>query len=724
MSLGNTSGQLAARRKARLSRVLTLLALGIVPVTSWAQTNADAQALDTVTVMGAIPTYGDTPPPPYAGGQVAAGGRLGLLGEKDAMDVPFNVISYTSELIENQQSQTLGDTLQNDASVSVGQGYGIYGEAFKVRGFNLTGDDVAYGGLYGVLPRQIINSDLAERIEVFKGASAFTSGIPIGGSGGIGGTINIEPKHAGDEPMLKLSSGYRSDSYGEVGVDASQRFGDQQEWGARVSAVRGRGDTAIDNESQRDTSVVLGLDYRGERGRVLFDFGHQKFTLDGGRSSVRTNVATRVPAVPDSSLNYTPSFGGTDLETNFGMVRGEYDLTDAWTAFAAVGGNRTLEGIVSATPRLLDDVGNASVSDFETRNHIDNFASQAGLRGYIVTGPVSHDVTFGYSSAYRNFDTDWSSLAAGTTNIYDPVDLSRPDGVPFGGGSVTRTRSQGVTLSDTLGFWDDRVLLTLGARYQELEIDERPNAGGSNRYADRRVTPAVGVLFKANPNVSLYANYVEALQDGGTVTDTTATNFGQHLGIAHAEQHELGAKFDYGQLGGGISLFQIELPTASVIDGVGGLNNEQRNRGIELSLHGEPSEGVRLYSSAAWIDAELTKTQDGSQGNDATGVPDYRFVLGGEWDTPFVERLTATGRVVHTGSQYADVANNLELDSWTRLDLGLRYTTPIGGADWVWRAGIDNVTDEDYWAGASTAFAGYLIQGEPRTFKLSATVEF
>ncbi|WP_110642804.1 TonB-dependent siderophore receptor [Salinicola sp. CPA57] len=722
MTSGNSSSD--NRRQARC--LLTFVAIGAAPLASsaWAQSNGDAQALNTVTVTSTAPTYGDTPPPAFAGGQIAAGGRVGLLGEKDAMDIPFSVTSYTSELIENQQSQTLGDTLQNDASVSVGQGYGIYGEAFKIRGFNLTGDDVAYGGLYGVLPRQLINSDIAERIEVFKGASAFTSGIPIGGNGGIGGTVNIEPKHAGNEPMLKLSSGYRSDSYGEVGVDTSRRFGDQQQWGARVSAVRGRGDTAIDDESQRDTSVVVGLDYRGERGRVLFDFGHQKSTLEGGRSSIYTGAATEVPSVPDASSNYTPSFGGSELETNFGMVRGEYDLNNEWTAFAAVGGNRTIENIVSANPRLTDDNGNATVNDFETDNHIDNFASQAGIRGYVVTGPVSHDVTLGYSSAYRKFDSDWSFLAAGTTNIYDPQDLSRPEGDPFVGGSVTRTRSQGVTLSDTLGFLNDRLLLTLGARYQELEVDERPNDGGNSRYADRRVTPAVGVVFKANPNISLYANYVEALQDGGTVTDTTASNYGQYLGIAHAEQYEVGTKFDYGNIGGGISLFQIELPTAAVVNGVGSLDNEQRNRGLELSLYGEPLDGLHLFSSATWIDAELTKTQDGTEGNDATGVPEYRFVLGSEWDIPHVDRLTATGRVIHTGSQYADTANNLELDPWTRLDLGMRYTLPIGGADWVWRAGIDNVTDEDYWAGASTAFAGYLIQGEPRTFKLSATVEF
>ncbi|QGQ71872.1 TonB-dependent receptor (plasmid) [Halomonas sp. PA16-9] len=64
--------------------------------------------------------------------------------------------------------------------------------------------------------------------------------------------------------------------------------------------------------------------------------------------------------------------------------------------------------------------------------------------------------------------------------------------------------------------------------------------------------------------------------------------------------------------------------------------------------------------------------------------------------------------------------------SWTpgHASISACATTPVGGANWVWRAGIDNVTDENYWSGASTSFANYLVQGEPRTFKLSATVEF
>ncbi len=73
MPLGNTSNTAAQRRKARLLRAMTLLAMGMTPVATWAQTSADTQSLDTVTVTGTIPTYGDTPPPAFAGGQIAAG---------------------------------------------------------------------------------------------------------------------------------------------------------------------------------------------------------------------------------------------------------------------------------------------------------------------------------------------------------------------------------------------------------------------------------------------------------------------------------------------------------------------------------------------------------------------------------------------------------------------------------------------------------------------------
>src|SRR5262249_45169624 len=107
--------------------------------------------------------------------------------------------------------------------------------------------------------------------------------------------------------------------------------------------------------------------------------------------------------------------------------------------------------------------------------------------------------------------------------------------------------------------------------------------------------------------------------------------------------------------------------------------------------------------------------------------PRVQVSLAGEWDTPFVDRLTLTGRVVYTGAQYIDTTTpRRELPDWTRVDLGARYVfrgsdTPTGKPIIV-RFDVANVFDRNYIASgfASTAMS----LGEPRTYRLSSTFQF
>ena len=59
------------------------------------------------------------PPAPYAGGMVATGGQLGMLGNRGVMDTPFSQTNYTAKLIQDQQARTVADVLQNDPSVRI-----------------------------------------------------------------------------------------------------------------------------------------------------------------------------------------------------------------------------------------------------------------------------------------------------------------------------------------------------------------------------------------------------------------------------------------------------------------------------------------------------------------------------------------------------------------------------------------------------------------------------
>jgi iron complex outermembrane receptor protein len=95
-----------------------------------------------------------------------------------------------------------------------------------------------------------------------------------------------------------------------------------------------------------------------------------------------------------------------------------------------------------------------------------------------------------------------------------------------------------------------------------------------------------------------------------------------------------------------------------------------------------------------------------------------------EWDLPFAPGLTLTGRAVHTGQQWANAANTLRLDSWTRFDLGARYVFPAGEVPVTLRITVDNVADERYWASAFDSFSAALLQGQPRTVKASISADF
>ncbi|MDP1142340.1 TonB-dependent siderophore receptor, partial [Klebsiella pneumoniae] len=94
--------------------------------------------------------------------------------------------------------------------------------------------------------------------------------------------------------------------------------------------------TGVDDESQRSKLFSVGLDYRGDALRVSGDFVYQKQQVNGGRNSVFLGPGlTSIPKAPSADTNYAPKWATTSLEDTFGMLRGEYDLNDNWTAYVA-----------------------------------------------------------------------------------------------------------------------------------------------------------------------------------------------------------------------------------------------------------------------------------------------------------------------------------------------------------------------------------------------------
>ncbi|PLM94044.1 TonB-dependent siderophore receptor, partial [Klebsiella pneumoniae] len=221
-----------------LRKTLLALAIGAASQTAMAADAAAAKQPGEETLIveanetSDFKSGGDLVVPAFLDGQIAHGGRLGMLGEQKAMDVPFNVIGYTSKLIQDQQAKTIADVVSNDAGVQAVQGYGNFAETYRIRGFKLDGDDMTMGGLAGVVPRQVMDTQMLERVEIFKGANSLLNGAA---SSGVGGMINLEPKRAEDLPTARVGVDYTSDSQVGGTLDLGRRFGDNNQFGARVN---------------------------------------------------------------------------------------------------------------------------------------------------------------------------------------------------------------------------------------------------------------------------------------------------------------------------------------------------------------------------------------------------------------------------------------------------------------------------------------------------------
>ena len=159
--------------------------------------------------------------------KVTGGGNVGVFGTKLAEDIPFNIRSYNEALILNQQPDSLGEVLENDPTIRTALGFGIAGEVFVIRGFDLSSDDVGFDGLYGITPRQIVAPELVSSVQVINGASAFLNGAAPGGSG-IGGSVNILPKKA-ERDVIRGTLGYTSASHFSGAIDVARRFGADQQ---------------------------------------------------------------------------------------------------------------------------------------------------------------------------------------------------------------------------------------------------------------------------------------------------------------------------------------------------------------------------------------------------------------------------------------------------------------------------------------------------------------
>jgi iron complex outermembrane recepter protein len=698
-------------------------------------TGSGATQLDPVRVQAnAVPPQAmiDNLPPPYAGGLVAKGAQLGVLGNRDFMDTPFNQTSYTSKLMQDQQAQSIGDVLQNDPSVRIENSGSAGVQDFNIRGFNVANGDILFLGLLGVTPTffNVMMTEGLERVDVLKGPAAFLNGA--GPAGSVGGIINTIPKRAGNEPLTQVTPTYYSNSQVGGHVDFGRRFGPDNETGVRINAVYRKGNTPIDNQNQESRLFTLGLDHKADRFRASLDFGYQYQYLQSQRLFPNLAFGVPVPPAPKNTTNYDNPWEFNSSEVFYGAARGEYDIADNLTAFVSAGGSQRRQQQVGTFTTITNASGRLAPSNADISADVMYGASiESGVRATFDTGPVNHQATIAYNRFWREWRrANYNGFSEPASNIYNPIYGSAPSPAFIPSPDSARKRSENdlssVAIGDTLSVWQERLQFTLGLRFQQINTWNFNTTTGAvtSSYNAAAATPMFGLLAKPWQNVSVYANYIQGLQQGPTAP-LTAVNAGQVFPPSVTQQYEVGVKVDWGKLATTLAAYQITQPSGFINPqtNIFGVDGEQRNRGLEFNVFGEPTEGVRLLGGLSYIDARLTLTQGGlNQGNQAVGVSPFQLVAGGEWDLPFAKAFTVLGRVIYDSPAFVDRANLQQMPDWALVNLGVRYTFEgINKKPIVIRANVNNVFDANYWQ--ATSF-GQMSLSSPRTFLLSTSFNF
>lgn len=714
-------------RAVRIAPCLALCLMVPLPA-AYAQDAQQATILQPVTVTGGAVGDGDLPPV-YAGGQVAEGARLGLMGNQSVMDTPFNVTSYTSELIKNQQARTLADVMANDPSVRFTTSSGHAYENFRIRGFDVNQNDVAINGMYGLAPMGRTPVEFVERVEVLKGPNALFSGMAP--SGAVGGTVNLVTKRATDTPTATFGVNWLSDGQLGTTIDAGRRFGASNEWGARINGSFSDGATTLDGQSRKREFLSAGLDYRGSALTASIDAYHSQESFTGGTPAMFWFASPVVPVAPDPRINqFSTAYGS--IQSNAVMGQAEYRFNEHVSAFAGVGRRDSDQsGLINGThARQIDANGNFTGQIVGQRAYTDATTAEGGLRSRFKTGSVGHELVLQASYLKLEDGSATGPASLFKSNIYDPITPVMP-AVPGSAPKTSENTLTSLALVDTMSFLDDKLRVTGGVRNQRVKTSNFDKTGKTTaRYDEDAVTPALAVVVKPwGPDLSFYANYVEGLSKGDSVTDTTATNFGEVFAPYKTKQKELGVKWNAGTFTNTLALFEIEKPmlvtegtTARPTYADGG---EKRVRGVEWNTFGEIAQGVRVLGGVTYTQGTQVKTSYGRyDGNTAVGAPRWQVNTGLEWDTPWVPGLTLTGRVQATSRQYADAANNIEIPGWGQVDLGARYATQVNGRDVVLRLNVNNVFNKYYYAGSFSDTTPIATLGPARSVMASATISF
>ncbi|WP_421945984.1 TonB-dependent siderophore receptor [Pedobacter sp.] len=659
------------------------------------------------------------------------------------LEAPQNIQTVSDQVIKDQQIISMSDGLIRNVSGAVRlEHWGDMYTNITMRGSQIqamrNGFNVV-SSFWGPLTEDM---SFVDHIEFVKGPAGFMLG-----NGDPSGMYNVVTKKPTGFNRGEVSFTLGSYDLYRTSIDLDRKLTSDGKLLFRLNGAAQTKGSFRPYEQNDRYSISPVLSYQiTDKTKITaeYTFQNAKMTEVGsyyifspnGYAAYPRELTMTQPGVPPTRINDQSLF--LNLQHNFDenwkltaqAAYFKYDQMGYSSWPSAVNANSTV-------------IRNVAIWDAESSMKL----AQLFINGQVKTGGINHRILAGFDGGKKNYLADW-----GQSHDLDlassPFDLNNPNyGFPANGypnfnrttsleqraisaGGLMDSKYLSGYIQDELGFWENRIRLTLAGRYTYVS---QAAWGGAPDKA-KKVTPRVGLSVSLDKNTAIYAVYDEAftpqsglLRNGGKVQPITGTN------------NEIGIKKDWfdGKWNTTLSAYRIlkqnELtadPTNTPGTNFSVVLGEKRAQGIEFDLRGKITDGLTLIANYAYTDAKVTEVTPGVTGiNVGDVIPGFAKHVSNAWLTYTLQEGALKGSGISAGFTYlADRATDTwsvglqKLPNYFKLDGGLFYERP----KFKITGNAFNILNKYLFSGSYYQWLNaYYYQAEaPRNYRISVAYKF
>lgn len=637
--------------------------------------------------------------------------------------IPQAVSIITAESLAQRRPRSLEQAI----SYAPGVVPSPWGQDDRFTQFLIRGFDIGTYGLYrDGLPQKVAGfSGFAmdpwslEGIDVLKGPNAV-----LYGETDPGGIVNATTKRPTFEPLRRgfVTAGPFDTWQG--GLDVGGPIGEAGTLAWRLTSLYRDGETGLSDSFDDRRFIAPALTWRPDERTeltVLTNWQKDKTTPALSLPVAGEDYPAASGALPDWMWHTNPdeSYYRADIASAGYLVSHEASPALTVRQQARVARQKTdyrefyFNGMSSPSEMNYADFSvteTARTAAIDTQAQID--VDVAGRPNTLLLGVdysrLEADSVYGYDDGYA-------------ISVTDPdASFPRPRPATYLDG-VETVEQYGLYAHNQISL-SDRVFASFGLRqtWVENRFEDRLGSDDTSQN-DRKLVWDVGATYDLSPGLTPYASYAT-----GFVVNTGSTFEGELYRPTEAEQVEVGLRWRPDAWNALFSAALYQIDKTNVLTTDPDHNNfwvqtgEVRHRGLELEANVELGNGVSAVAGYSYIDARITSSNDGDEGNRPALVPEHEGSLWANYAfrSDRLDGLSAGAGVRYVGASYGDSTNTRETPAYTVYDAALRYRR--GGVEGA--INVTNLFDTRYYAICRPG--GGCGLGDGREVQLTVSVDF